>query len=98
MTFFSFVQISVIPANIVPCNMHGLGCGMLCCQLFLMYACSLLWTEVFGVWVMHQETHREAGMVSFKKGGDDSSKDWKNQDFIASYRVSSDCISYPAIL
>jgi len=57
--------------------------------------CALLWTKVLGLLVMHQETHREAGMVTFKKGGNDNSKDWKNQDFIASYKVSSNWFSYP---
>lgn len=28
-------------------------------------------------------------MVTFKNGDNDSGNDWKNQDFIASYRVSS---------
>lgn len=62
------------------------------------YSCTFLLTEVFSPLVMHQETHREAGMVTFKKGGKDSSQDWKNQDFIASYRVTNDWFSYFAIL
>jgi hypothetical protein len=39
--------------------------------------------------VLHQEIQREAGMVVLESGGNDSGKDWKNQDFIASYKVSS---------
>jgi hypothetical protein len=42
---------------------------------------------IVGILINGQETFREPGRVTFEKGGKESWKDWKNQDFVGSYQV-----------
>lgn len=60
------------------------GFGVASCCTFTL--CFFVAWEISGFLVMHQEAEREPGKVKLKKDGDD----WKNQDFIASYKVSCD--------